>query len=140
MQNALPAVSPEHAETSTELAFQVIAAATTLIGIYLADIFFLSRPRLAESLTRSSFGAALHRFWYAGWGFDWLYDKLLVRPFVWIARTNKNDFIDLIYDALAWLSQTTYRALSGTVTGQVRWYAMGIAVGAAAIIAIALFL
>jgi NADH-quinone oxidoreductase subunit L len=140
MQNALPAASSGHAETSTELAFQVIAAATTLIGIYLAYLFFLRRPRLAESLTRSYFGAALHRFWSAGWGFDWLYDKLLVRPFVWIARTNKNDFIDLIYDAIAWLSQTTYRALSRTVTGQVRWYAMGIAVGAAAIIAIAVFL
>jgi NADH-quinone oxidoreductase subunit L len=140
MQNALPAVSSGHAETSTELAFQVIAAATTLIGTYLAYLFFLRRPRLAESLTQSYFGAALHRFWYAGWGFDWLYDKLFVRPFVWIARTNKNDFIDLIYEAIAWLSQTTYRALSRTVTGQVRWYAMGIAVGAAAIIAIVVFL
>jgi NADH-quinone oxidoreductase subunit L len=140
MQNALPAVSHVHPETSTELAIQISAAETALIGIYLAYLFFLRRPRLAESLTRSYFGAALQRFWYAGWGFDWLYDKLFVRPFVWIARTNKNDFIDLIYDGIAWLSQTTYRALSRTVTGQVRWYAMGIAAGAAAIIAIAVFL
>lgn len=140
MQNALPAVSSGHAETSIELAFQVIAAMTTLIGIYLAYLFYLSRPRLAESLTHSYFGTALHRFWYAGWGFDWLYDKLFVRPFIWMAQTYKNDFIDLIYEAIAWLSQTTYRALSRTVTGQVRWYAMGIAVGAAAIIAIAVFL
>jgi NADH-quinone oxidoreductase subunit L len=140
MRNALPAVSPGHAETYTELAFQVIAAVVALIGIYLAYLFFLRRPRLAEGLTQSSFGVALQRFWFAGWGFDWLYDKLFVRPFVWVARANKNDFIDLIYDAIAWLSQATYRALSRTVTGQVRWYAMGIAVGAAAIIAIAVFL
>jgi NADH-quinone oxidoreductase subunit L len=140
MQNVLPAVSPAHAEENTELAFQVIAAATTIIGIYLAYLFFLRRPRLSESLTRSYVGAALHRFWYAGWGFDWLYDKLFVRPFIWIAQANKNDFIDLIYDAMAWLSQTAYRALSRTETGPVRWYAMGIAVGAAAIIAIAVFL
>jgi NADH-quinone oxidoreductase subunit L len=140
MRNALPAVGSGHAETSTELAFQVIAAVVSLIGICLAYLFFLRRPRLAEGLTQSSFGAALQRFWLAGWGFDWLYDKLFVRPFVWVARTNKNDFIDLIYDAIAWLSQITYRALSRTVTGQVRWYAMGVAVGAAAIIAIAVFL
>jgi NADH-quinone oxidoreductase subunit L len=140
MQNALPAVNSVHAETSTELAFQVIAAVTTLIGIYLAYLFFLRRPHLAEGLTRSYFGAALHRFWYAGWGFDWLYDKLFVRPFVWIAHANKNDFMDILYDEIAWLSQITYRALSRTETGQVRWYAMGIAVGAAAIIAIVMFL
>jgi NADH-quinone oxidoreductase subunit L len=140
MRNALPAVSSVHAETSTELAFQAIAALTTLIGIYLAYLFFLRRPRLAEGLTRSYVGAALHRFWYAGWGFDWLYDKLFVRPFIWIAHANKNDFIDLIYDAIAWSSQITYRALSRTETGQVRWYALGIAAGAAAIIAIVVFL
>jgi len=140
MQTALPAVSPGRAETSTELAFQVITAVATLLGIYLAYLFFLRRPRLAEGLIHTTFGAALHRFWFAGWGFDWFYDKLFVQPFLWIARTNKNDFIDRIYDAIAWLSQITYRGLSRTETGQVRWYALGIAVGAAAIIAIAVFL
>src|SRR5262245_52795442 len=140
MQTVLPVMSVGHAGVRVELAFQVIAALVTLLGIYLAYLFFLSRPRLAQALTRSSLGAALHRFWFAGWGFDWLYDKLFVRPYVWIAQTNKNEFFDLIYDAIAWWTQAAYRALSGTETGQVRWYAMGIAIGAVAIIAIAVFL
>ena len=33
----------------------------------------------------------LHRLWFANWGFDWLYDVLLVRPYKWFARINKND-------------------------------------------------
>jgi NADH-quinone oxidoreductase subunit L len=140
MRNALPATNPGHADAGTELTFQIIAALVTLIGIYLAYLFFLRSPRLAEDLLHSPLGAALHRLWFAGWGFDWLYDKLFVQPFLWIARTNKNDFIDRIYDAIAQLSQITYRALSRTETGHVRWYAMGIAVGAVAIIAIVVFL
>jgi len=140
LQTTLPAVSVGDGNTRIQLAFQVIAALVTLFGIYLAYFFFLRRPGLVQGLARTNLGAALHRFWYAGWGFDRLYDKLFVRPFVWLARTNKNDFIDLIYDEVAQWSQAAYRALSDTETGRVRWYAMGIAAGAAAIIAIAVFI
>jgi NADH-quinone oxidoreductase subunit L len=139
MQTALPVVN-EHAGVRVELVFQLIAALVTLFGIYLAYLFFLRRPGLAQGLARTSQGAALHRFWFTGWGFDWLYDRLFVRPFVWLAQINKNDFFDLIYDGVARWNQAAYRVLSATETGQVRWYAMGIAAGAAVILAIAVFL
>ena len=47
---------------------------------------------------------SLHRFWFADWGIDWLYDRLFVRPVVWIARVNKADVVDSIYDGLASLA------------------------------------
>jgi NADH-quinone oxidoreductase subunit L len=85
-------------------------------------------------------GAALDRFWFAGWGFDWLYKKLFVSPYVWLARVNKDDFIDSIYDGIAKLNEVLYRALSVTESGKVRWYMTGIAFGAIVAIAIAVFL
>ena len=31
-------------------------------------------------------GEVLHAWWFADWGFDWLYDKVFVQPFLWVAR------------------------------------------------------
>jgi NADH-quinone oxidoreductase subunit L len=57
-----------------------------------------------------------------------------------LARANKDDFIDSIYDGIAKLNEVLYRALSSTETGKVRWYMAGIAFGAIVAIAIAVFL
>jgi NADH-quinone oxidoreductase subunit L len=54
----------------------------------------------------------------------------LFRPFLWIARINKDDFIDSGYSGVAYLNRATHRVLSLTQTGNIRWYAMGLVVGA----------
>ena len=85
-------------------------------------------------------GRVLHRFWFSDWGMDWLYDRLFVRPVVWIARVNKADVVDSIYDGLASLTTVCYRVLSLTETGKLRWYAAWIAGGTVAFVAIVMFL
>lgn len=82
----------------------------------------------------------VRRFWFAGWGFDWLYDRLFVRPLVWLAHADRNDVIDRIFDGLAWSTRAGWRALARTETGLLRWYAAGITIGALAMTALALYL
>jgi NADH-quinone oxidoreductase subunit L len=135
-QTTLPRMISTGVGATTELVLQTIAAATCLLGIYLAYRWFLLKHLEADGLARTPWGAALHRFWFAGWGFDWLHDWLLVRPYEWLARIDKNDFIDLIYNATAWLARAFHEGLSSTQTGLVRSYAVGIAIGA--VIALAL--
>ena len=65
----------------------------------------------------------LSRFWFEGWGFDRLYDRLIVGPFVRMARVNRTDVIDAVYTSLARLVAAAHEALSATQTGSVRWYA-----------------
>jgi NADH-quinone oxidoreductase subunit L len=140
LHSALPAVTLVPAREGDEGLLQLISGIVALVGIYLAYLFILRSPRLTENLVRTSWGSALHRFWFVGWGFDWLYDTLFVRPYYWLAQVNSQDVIDLIYTGIAWLAQLFYRALSGTETGQVRRYAMGIAIGAVITIALVVFL
>ena len=59
---------------------------------------------------------------------------------VWIARVNKADVVDSIYDGLASLATFCYRVLSLTETGRLRWYAAWIAGGTVAFVAIVMFL
>jgi NADH-quinone oxidoreductase subunit L len=69
---------------------------------------------------------------------DALYDTLLVRPFKTISKINKNDIVDALYLAIAWLSRALNRTASASQTGRVRWYASSIVLGTAAIVAIGL--
>jgi NADH-quinone oxidoreductase subunit L len=119
---------------------QAIASAVSLIGICLAYLLFLRYPGSTDRITSHRAGTAIHRLLFSGWGFDRLYDAVLVRPFLWIARTNKDDLIDLIYSGLAWYSRFFHDALSLTQSGKVRWYAMGITIGAVITIGIAVLL
>ncbi len=119
---------------------QVISSLVSLAGIFVAFLFFLQRPHYARDLVQSPVAASLHRFWFSGWGFDRMYDTLFVRPFLWITRVNKSDFIDSIYTGIAGLNQAAHDLLSLTQTGSIRWYAMGIAIGAVVFLGIAVFL
>ena len=139
-EKALPPTVTTGAGVTSELALQIAAAAACFLGIYLAYRWFLSRPQEVDVLMRTPWGAALHRFWFVGWGFDWLYDWLLVRPYEWIARIDKDDFVDLIYTAIAWLARECHDSLSVTQTGLVRKYAVGIVIGAVIALAIVVLL
>ena len=83
---------------------------------------------------------ALQRLWFAGWGFDWIYDRLFVRPFLWVTRKSSKDVADLPIQGLGEVAMLGNRALRATQTGRVRWYAAGLAMGTIALLAVAIFL
>ncbi|MCL4552933.1 MAG: NADH-quinone oxidoreductase subunit L, partial [Candidatus Marsarchaeota archaeon] len=117
MNTALPAVEMAKAAPAAEAVFEIVCAVTSLIGIYIAYIFFLRRRRYVNDLATHGAAASAHRLWFSGWGFDWLYGKLFVDPFVWVARANSSDVTDLIYRGLASLAQVLHGILSVTQSG-----------------------
>jgi NADH-quinone oxidoreductase subunit L len=139
MQTVMPSPTAVH-DVGTELTLQMVASLVSLAGVWSAYLLFLRQRELTEKVVRSRIGGLLDRFFFAGWGFDWLYDRVIVRPFLWIARVNRDDFIDLVYGGTAWYSEQSNRLLSFTQSGNVRWYAAVIAFGAVALIALVVFL
>jgi NADH-quinone oxidoreductase subunit L len=135
LDSALPATSIVVAKAGNEGIFAVISAIVSLAGIYLVYLFIYRQPRVMQNLIGSALGSRLHRLWFAGWGFDQFYDSFVVRPYVRLATAGRDDVIDYVSDATARLNRICYGALSDTQTGQVRWYAAGIAIGAAVFIA-----
>lgn len=140
MQNVFPGESVEQAGAGTALMLQIIASAASIAGVIIAYVLFIGQPQYAESLSKTSAGSTLERFWFSGWGFDRLYDILFVRPFIWLTQINRDDFIDLIYTGIAAINRILHAVLSATQTGNIRWYAMGIAAGAVVFLGIVVFL
>lgn len=98
-----------------------------LLGILLSYLFFVSKTFSAEKLLANPLAASLHRFWFSGWGMDALYNILFVRPFLFLARINKQDIIDAFYTLLVEITRTAHGMIVKTQTGQLRWYALSIA-------------
>jgi NADH-quinone oxidoreductase subunit L len=164
LHSVLPAANMAEEGLGTELLFQVIAGVVSVGGVYFAYLLILRRPQVVEAWTASPLSSTLHRLWFSGWGFDWLYDTLVVRPYAWyaqanrhdiidsfyetilarpyrwLARINRGDAIDLVFTGVARLATALYGVLSRTQTGRVRWYAAGIALGAAIAIALVVLL
>ncbi|MDG2338876.1 MAG: NADH-quinone oxidoreductase subunit L [Gammaproteobacteria bacterium] len=118
----------------------VVMIAVPLLGIGLAYLFYMSKTFSVEKLMAKPIAAALHRFWFSGWGMDALYDLLFVKPFLFLARINKKDFIDAIYALLVEISRVVHGMLARTQTGQLRWYTMSIAAGVVLLIAVGVLL
>ena len=123
-----------------ELLFQFLAFLATFSGIYIAYIFWYKQPQRIEKLKQSGTMMRLYRFWLSGWGFDKLYDLLFVRPIIFIANINKNDVVDKIYQGITLIVVYLYRVLSFTQSGSLRWYIMGLVIGAMIILGIQIML
>ena len=122
------------------LTLQALSASASLLGILIAYLFYLRAPSLSAAMAANPVGSALRRWWLSGWGFDWVYDRLFVRPFMWVARVNRDDVIDSFFDAIAVAARMAHRVASESQTGHLRWYAAGIVVGAIVVIGIVVWL
>jgi NADH-quinone oxidoreductase subunit L len=109
---------------------QIVASLVALAGIVIAYVFFYRFPRAMETLSRNPAAASIGRFWFSGWGFDSLYDTLFVRPFLWLARLNRQDAVDSLYTGIARMALAFHSGLRTSQTGGLRWYALAMAAGA----------
>ncbi|MFZ5572488.1 MAG: NADH-quinone oxidoreductase subunit L [Thermodesulfobacteriota bacterium] len=126
---------------SQEALFELISAGVALLGILWAWRLYRPASRaLPENPPVSPLPVFLRNFWFGGWGFDRLYDFLLVTPYLTLARINRNDVIDGAFTALSRLGKTGHRNLARTQNGRLRTYAWGIGMGAAAVIAMVVLL
>ena len=131
----------------------ILTMAAPILGIVLGYLIFwgrqepsageregapLASKRSVDRLVQSPAGDAIRRFWFGGWGFDALYDRVFVRPFVWFARLNKRDGVDFVYTTAAGITRGFHHLVALTQSGHLRWYAANMALGLLAAFAIVL--
>jgi len=134
----LPQVSLHEGVESSEWTIQLVTIVLSLTGVYLAYYFYVKKPELAEQVKQSLDG--MHYVWFNGWGFDSLYNALFVRPFVFLATINKADVVDKGYSVIVWIAEFFNSVFARAQAGILRWYVMGIVVGAILIITLGLLL
>ena len=111
--------------------FTPVALITTIVplaAIGIGWLVFSGRVDVA-GFVESSIGQSLRRFFGSGWGFDWLYDRVFVAPFMWLCKVNKGDVVDVLYRIVAGLTRGFHHVTALLQTGRLRWYAVNMALG-----------
>ncbi len=136
----LPSETINQSMEGMELTAQIPESLAPIFGLLLAYLLYIAVPGITRRLSETAIASGLRHFFFSGWGFDWLYDKLFVLPFAGLARVNREDVFDLLSRGITGLGTAAYAGLNITQSGKLRWYVMGLAVGAIIIIAVAVFL
>ncbi len=123
---------------SIEWIIQLLAAALSIGGVFVAYYFYVMRSSLHTQIKSAI--PNLHAFLLQGWKFDALYNWLFVKPFVYIATINKNDLVDWPFNALVNVAGFVHRMLAFTQSGILRWYLIGLVLGAILILTLGLML
>ncbi|MGJ7550561.1 NADH-quinone oxidoreductase subunit L [Pseudomonas alloputida] len=129
----LAGVLPEsagHAGGEAKHALEITSGAIAIAGILLSALLFLGKRSFVSAVANSGIGRVLSAWWFAAWGFDWIYDKLFVKPYLLISHVLRKDPVDRSIGLIPRLARGGNVAMSKTETGQLRWYTASIAVGA----------
>jgi NADH-quinone oxidoreductase subunit L len=137
LAGVLPGPS-ELAGHGSKLTIGILSSAVALGGLAVACGLFLGQRHLLNWFTGTAPARLLAAWWVQDWGFDWLYDRLLVRPCMGFARANIRDGIDLAILTIPAGLRALNGALVRTETGRIRWYAAGMAAGAVLVVAMVL--
>jgi NADH-quinone oxidoreductase subunit L len=82
---------------------------------------------------------APNAFLHSGLGFDAAYDLLLARPFLMLVGESRSDWVDLPFRLVTELAAGVGDVLGYLQRGRVGWYAAGLAIGAAFLLAMVEF-
>lgn len=129
-----------HEDHHASVLIEGFMIAVPLIGIGLSYLFFVSKKLSVENLMANSFAQSLHKFWFSGWGMDALYQLVFVRPFIWLATINRNDFFDAIYNSTAKFARGASALLAKSQTGYLGWYAYSLVAGLILVLAVGTYL
>ncbi|WP_106476555.1 NADH-quinone oxidoreductase subunit L [Phytohalomonas tamaricis] len=127
--NVLP--TEDLVEGSTmQYVLEVLSAIVAIVGVGIAAGLFLGKRRLVNAAVGTPTGMRLWHFFHNAWGFDWLYDKVFVKPYLGLAWLHRVDWVNALVNLVPGLARVLHWGLATTQNGRLRWYAGSISVGA----------
>lgn len=123
-------------ELSAKHYLELISGLISIGGILIAAWLFLGERRWVSRMAQTAGGKTLVQIWLHVWGFDWLYDKVFVQPYLWLTRLLGGDPFNRSLNIVASAVRQANRLVVFTETGQLRWYATSVGFGALFILAL----
>ena len=132
----LKGVLPETTELAhgSVLTLEITSGVVAIAGILLAAALWLGKRTLVTSIARSAPGRFFSTWWFAAWGFDFLYDIIFVKPYRFIAWVLHRDPLNGVMNLPALLSRVGNKGLVFSENGYLRWYLAAMSIGAVAVL------
>jgi NADH-quinone oxidoreductase subunit L len=114
----------------------LVTIAIVLAGIALAYGLWMPWRAGTSRFAASPEIRPVAAFWLGGWGFDWVYERVFVRPVKWFSRVARDDLVEPAVSGIAWLNVWGWRTLSAGQTGRLRAYVAVAGFGVALVLAV----
>lgn len=125
-------VFPHHINEYKEhsrLMIQFISSIIVLLGLTITTLLYVFKHQWLKSITHNIIVKFLILWWSNAWGFDWIYHKLFVKPYLLIANVLKYDPINKIMNFPIFISLIFNRFLISIENGKLSWYIASISLG-----------
>jgi NADH-quinone oxidoreductase subunit L len=99
-----------------------VTIAIVAVGIGIAWLLWIPWRKSTDAFGASPAVRPLAAYWRGGWGFDWLYERVFVRPVRWLAHAGRHDVVDYAVRGISWVNVAAWRGLSTGQTGRLRAY------------------
>ncbi|NJC99252.1 NADH-quinone oxidoreductase subunit L [Candidatus Erwinia dacicola] len=128
----LKGVLPDTAKLAhgSVLTLEIASGVVAIVGILLAAALWLGKRTLVTSIANSAVGRFFSTWWFAAWGFDWLYDKIFVKPYLGVACLLSRDPLNALMNIPALLARGANKSLVISENGYLRWYVASMSIGA----------
>ncbi len=136
LQAVLPREGPVGGRGLTELGLELISLGASLAGIPFAYVLYRRELRALQAGPVShAEDRGMRRFLQYGWGFDFLYERVIVRPFRRIVTINAGDIVNGFWEGVGGAAASLSGLLRSSQTGRIRMYAAAIAGGGLLVLA-----
>ena len=131
--------SPGAGREEGKHALEIVSIIIACGGIAIAYLLFAGERQLIKRISSGGVGRFFTSLWKQAWGFDVLYHTLFVKPFRAALIVVKRDLSDYVVESfIPSLLRTLRVPLVSAQNGQIRWYAAGMALGVAWLLAFVL--
>jgi NADH-quinone oxidoreductase subunit L len=128
--------APGEGKDAGHTLLQLLAIGAVISGLVLAGWLFLLRRNWLNQLVAQGCGRRLWSLWHHAWGFDALFDRLLVRPWQLAVTLLRHDLINLAMNLPALVARALNSGLVRTQNGRVRSYATVMVLGVTIILTV----
>jgi NADH-quinone oxidoreductase subunit L len=124
LNEALPQtpLTGSYAQFAESTGAALLTIAIVVAGIGLSYLLWMPWRERTHAFADSPAVRPVAAYLFSGWGFDWVYERVFVRPVKWFARVASSDLVDYVVDGIAWLNVAAWHALSSGQTGRLRAY------------------
>jgi len=100
MDTAMPVHQPDSVTEAQAGTVAVLASSAVLLGIGWAYLMYMQRPASLEAAGKMEAVQAIKQFLLRGWAFNWMYRWTIQKPFRFLTRIARRDFVEVAYDRL----------------------------------------
>jgi NADH-quinone oxidoreductase subunit L len=127
LSNILPVAAFLNEENGIDL--EIFSSLISLLGIFVAAFLYLGKRSLLNRISNSLLGKMISQYWFSAWGFDWLYNRIFIRPYTIISEIICRDPLSRIINMSSVIIIFINRYLTASENGYIRWYIASVCLG-----------